>query len=306
MSGLGVEKRTGILLLIAITVFWGVNWPAMKLAVADLPIWTFRSICLLVGGFGLLAIARLARLPLGIPRGELRPLLVTAFFNITVWHVTSAAGLTQLAAGRAAILAFTMPLWATLIAMPLLGERLTALRALGLVVGLAGLVVLLLPDWANVIGQPLGVVYLLIAAFSWAVGTICIKYFRWTMPATVLAGWQILLGGLPVMLGMLIFDRGFDPGVVNTVSWIAALYAAIVPMLFCQWAWFKIVATFPAQVATIGTLAIPVIGVASSSLALGEPIGFDVVGALLLESAALALVLMRPARPADAVPGEPV
>jgi len=105
---------------------------------------------------------------------------------------------------------------------------------------------------------------------------------------------------------MLVFDRGFDPAVVSTVSWIAALYAAIVPMLFCQWAWFKIVATFPAQVATIGTLAIPVIGVASSSLALGEPIGFDVVGALLLESAALALVLMRPARAADAVPGEPV
>jgi drug/metabolite transporter (DMT)-like permease len=306
VNRLGVEKRTGILLLIAITFFWGVNWPAMKLAVAALPVWTFRSICLLVGGFGLLAIARLARLPLRIPRGELRPLLITAFFNITVWHVTSAAGLTQLAAGRAAILAFTMPLWATLIAMPLLGERLTLFRTLGLLVGLAGLVVLLLPDWANVVAQPLGVVYLLVAAFAWAVGTVCIKYFRWTMPATVLAGWQILLGGIPVMLGMLIFDRGFDPWAVPAAAWIPVLYAAIIPMLFCQWAWFKIVATFPAQVATIGTLAIPVIGVASSSLALGEPIGFDVVGALLLEVAALALVLLRPPQPVEAVPGEPI
>jgi drug/metabolite transporter (DMT)-like permease len=306
VNGLGVERRTGILLLIAITLFWGVNWPAMKLAVAALPVWTFRSICLLIGGLGLLGIARLARLPLGIPRGQLRPLLITAFFNITVWHVTSAAGLTQLAAGRAAILAFTMPLWATLIAMPLLGERLTALRAAGLAIGLAGLVVLLLPDWANVVAQPLGVVYLLVAAFAWAVGTVCIKYFRWTMPATVLAGWQILLGGIPVMLGMVIFDQGFDFGAVRAVAWIPVFYAAIVPMLFCQWAWFKIVATFPAQVATIGTLAIPVIGVASSSLALGEPIGLDVVGALLLEVVALALVLLRPMRPVGALPGEPI
>jgi drug/metabolite transporter (DMT)-like permease len=306
VNRLGVEKRTGILLLIAITVFWGVNWPAMKLAVAAIPVWTFRSICLVIGGFGLLGIARLARLPLRIPQGELGPLLVTAFFNITVWHVTSAAGLTQLAAGRAAILAFTMPLWATLIAIPLLGERLTALRAAGLGIGLAGLAVLLLPDWENVVGQPLGIVYLLVAAFAWAVGTVCIKYFRWTMPATVLAGWQILLGGIPVLLGMLIFDRGFDPTSVPLAAWMPALYAAIVPMLFCQWAWFKIVATFPAQVATVGTLAIPVIGVASSSLALGEPIGLDILAALLLEVAALALVLIRPARRAEAIPGEPV
>lgn len=306
MNGLGVQRRTGVLLLIAITFFWGVNWPAMKLAVAALPVWTFRSICLVIGGFGLLAIARIARLPLRIPRGELVPLLITAFFNITVWHVTSAAGLTHVAAGRAAILAFTMPLWATMIAIPMLGERLTPLRGFGLLVGLAGLVVLLVPDWQNVVSQPLGVLYLLIAAFAWAVGTVLIKYYRWSMPATVLAGWQILLGGIPVMLGMLIFDRGFDPSTVPAAAWIPALYAAIVPMLFCQWAWFKIVATFPAQVATVGSLAIPVIGVASSSLALGEPIGLDILGALLLEVLALALVLMRPARRDEPLSGEPV
>jgi len=306
VNGLGVQRRTGVLLLVAITFFWGINWPAMKLAVAAIPVWTFRSICLVIGGFGLLAIARIARLPLRIPKAELKPLLVTAFFNITVWHVTSAAGLTQVAAGRAAILAFTMPLWATLIAIPMLGERLTPLRGLGLLVGLAGLAVLLVPDWANVVSQPLGVLYLLIAAFAWGLGTVLIKYYRWSMPATVLAGWQILLGGIPVMLGMLIFDRGFDPSTVPAMAWIPAFYAAIVPMLFCQWAWFKIVATFPAQVATVGSLAIPVIGVATSSLALGEPIGLDILGALLLEVLALALVLMRPARRAAPLSGEPV
>lgn len=306
MNRLGVERRTGILLLVAITFFWGVNWPAMKLSVEAMPVWTFRTICLLVGGFGLLGIAAVARLPLRIPKGELGPLLLTALFNITVWHVASAAGLTQLAAGRAAILAFTMPLWATVIAIPLLGERLTPLRAAGLGVGLAGLAVLLIPDWRNVVSQPLGIVYLLLAAFAWALGTVFIKYFRWTMPATVLAGWQILLGGIPVMIGMAVFDRGFDIATVPAVAWIPVLYAAIVPMLFCQWAWFKIVATFPAQVATIGTLAIPVIGVASSSLALGEPIGLDILLSLLLEVIALALVLMRSARRAAPIPGEPV
>ena len=54
------------------------------------------------------------------------------------------------------------------------------------------------------------------------------------------------------------------------------------------------------------TLAIPVIGVASSSFALGEPIGIDIVVSLLLEVTALTLVLLRPGRRAAAMPGEPV
>jgi hypothetical protein len=32
----------GLLLLAVLTVLWGVNWPMMKLAVAEVPVWTFR------------------------------------------------------------------------------------------------------------------------------------------------------------------------------------------------------------------------------------------------------------------------
>ncbi len=286
----------GLLLLAGITLVWGVNWPAMKLAVAEVPVWTFRSICLASGGFGLLAIARIGGQRLRVPAAELGPLLLAAAFNITGWHLASAFGLVYLEAGRASIIAFTMPLWAAVLAVPLLGERLSRPAAAGLVVGLLGLAILVLPDWRGLVAAPLGVLFMLGAALSWAAGTVALKYFRWSMPTTVLAGWQLVLGGVPVALGALWFDTGFAPQAVSVTAWLATLYAALLPMIFCHWAWFKVVGLYPAAIAGIGTLAIPAVGVVSSAVVLGERIGPDVVGALVLVLAALALVLIVPAR----------
>lgn len=290
----GALPRDGLLLLAAITLFWGLNWPAMKLAVAEVPVWTFRTICLVVGGAGLLMIGRLSGQSLRIPRQELRPLLLTAFFNITGWHLCSAFGLLYMSAGRASILGLTMPLWATLLAIPLLGERLTRTTVIGLALGLAGLGALILPDWREIAAQPVGVMFMLGAAVFWAAGTVSFKYFRWTIPLSALTGWQLLLGGVPVAIGALFFDAGFAPSAVGRTGWLATLYAVLFPMLFCQWAWFRVVTRFPAAVAAISIVAIPAVGVFSSALLLGEPVGIDVLTSLALVSGALAVVLLGP------------
>ena len=64
----------GVLLLATLTLLWGGNWPAMKLALRELDPWTFRTVCLLVGGGGLLALARASGQSLRVPRRERWPL----------------------------------------------------------------------------------------------------------------------------------------------------------------------------------------------------------------------------------------
>jgi drug/metabolite transporter (DMT)-like permease len=90
-------------------------------------------------------------------------------FNTTVWHLCSAYGLMLMASGRAAIIAFTMPLWATLLAVPLLGERITRAKAAGLALGLAGLSCLLVGEASAIGAAPLGGLLMLGAAVAWAV-----------------------------------------------------------------------------------------------------------------------------------------
>ena len=82
--------RSGILLLVALTVTWGLNWPMMKLALQEVQPWAFRSLCLAVGGASLLALTSASGGAVRIPAGRLAPLALVALFNITAWHLLSA------------------------------------------------------------------------------------------------------------------------------------------------------------------------------------------------------------------------
>ncbi|WP_431860567.1 DMT family transporter [Azospirillum sp.] len=298
-TGLAQDRpsREGILLLASLTLFWGVNWPAMKLAVTDIDPWTFRMLCLAAGGGGLLLIARLTGTGrIAIPRGEFGPLLLASLLNVTGWHLGTAFGLTFMGAGRASIIAFTMPVWASLFGVALLGERLTRARVAGLALGVGGLGFLLVPEVGRIGASPWGAVFMLAAAASWAAGTVVVKARRWGMGTAALSGWQIVLGGIPVLAGWAVAGR---PETLLTASWPAlagAFYAMLIPMVYCYWAWFRVVAIFPASLASIGTLAIPVIGVFSSALLTGERVGPGEIAGLTLVVAALTLVMLVPAK----------
>ena len=197
-------------------------------------------------------------------------------------------------AGRAAIIAYTMPVWASILGIFILGERLAPASLAGLCLGIGGLAILIGPDIKAIGSAPLGAVFMLGAAISWAGGTVFMKYFRWRMPIIVLIGWQLILGGIPIIIGTLIFE---PITAILQLSWRGALaiaYIIILGMIFCYWIWFKVIELFPANVASIGTLAIPIIGVFSSAVILGEKVGFQEIAALILVVMALAIILIKP------------
>ena len=271
-----------MVLLALLSLFWGLAWPAMKIVLGEIRPWTFRAICLAAGGAALLALARAGGADLRVPAKDLTPLIVTSLINITGWHILSAYGLTLLHAGRAVIIAYTMPLWAILLSRLLLKEHITSARLWALGIGSTGLALLLGPDMQAVGAAPLGALMMLGAAVCWAAGTVLVKFFKWHMPGTLVMGWQLLIGGIPVVLGAILID---PVTAIAAVSWkaIAALmFVVALPTIFCHWAFFMVVQIFPANVAALSTLGIPVIGVFSSALILGEPVTATELAALFL------------------------
>jgi drug/metabolite transporter (DMT)-like permease len=257
-------------LLALLSLFWGLGWPAMKVVLSEVRPWTFRTVCLLAGGSGLLALARMAGSGLKVPLADLKPLLITALVNITGWHILSAHGIERMQAGRAAILAYTMPMWAILLSRLMLREHITAMRLWALAFGFGGLFLLLWPDIRAVEAAPAGALFMLGAAFCWAAGTVLVKFFRWHMPATLVMGWQLLIGGIPVVFGALLLEPF---AAIYNVSWsvlLTLIFLVFFPIIFCHWAFFRVVQIFPANVAALSTLCIPAIGVFSSALLLGE------------------------------------
>ena len=279
--------------LVALTLGWGFNWPMIKLALSELPVLSFRSVCLLGGAAGLFAIAAYKRLPLRVPRGQWRRLLPITLFNITVWNLCITYGIRFMPSGRAAILAYTMPLWSVLLSSWLLGERISARRVVGVGLGMLAMVLLFSSELRTVQAAPVGTLLILGGAFSWALGTVLMKRYPVSLPVTVLTAWQLLLGGIPIYAGAL----AFDPDRLHPLTlWpaLAFAYNVLIAFVFCYWAWFKIVASVPVGVSSLSVLMIPVVGVFSGMLVLSETPHWQDYVALALVLAALATVMLPP------------
>ncbi|MCC7547452.1 MAG: DMT family transporter [Burkholderiales bacterium] len=287
--------RSTWLLLAALTLGWGFNWPTMKIALAEMPVWTFRAICVAGGGAGMFLIAWHNGLRIMPPPGSWARLGATALCNVTLWNVLVAQGLTYLPAGRSVILAYTMPLWVVVLSRLVLGEALTPRRVTGLALGMAGMLVLIGNELAVLRSAPIGALLVLAAALSWAMGTVLMKRFPTDLPTTSFTGWQMLIGGIPIAAGALLMD----PAHWHPVGWqtvAAVLYNVFIAFILCHWAWFKIVGLASAGVSALGTLLIPVVGVFSSMLLLGERPAWPEYVAMLLVFGALGTVLV-PRRP---------
>ena len=284
----------GYALLAAITLFWGANWPGMKIALSELTVWWFRAMCVWAGAIGLLGIAKLTGASLKVPRDEFPRLLLISVFAILGWQVCSAYGVSLMPAGRASIIAFTMPVWAAILGAFMLREPMTMPKFIGLLLGVAGLAVLMGDDLLLIGTAPLGALFMFGAALSWAVGTVLFKKYKWTMPIVTLVGWQLAAGAIPITVVAMMIEPVPDLSHLSTKAIFALAYLFALPMVFCQWAYFKVVSIFPASIAAMGTLAVPVVGVYSSALILGEPVGVRELIALTLISAALVSVLVVP------------
>ncbi len=283
-----------IVLLATLTVTWGLNWPMMKLAVQEVPPWTFRALCVTVGGGALLALTRLTGGAVMVPASRLPPLMLVALFNITTWHLLSAYALLYTGGGRAAIIGYTMPIWASVLSVLVLHERVGARQVLALALGMAGLVLLLGQDLGRVGASPLGALLMLGAALGWATGTVLIKRFSWEgMPIMALSGWQLLIGGVPIVIGWWLWEPVPDLAALSLPAAIGLAYAVLVAMIFCQTTYFKIVTLVPANVAAMAVMGVPVVGVLSSAWILGEPVGPTEIAALILVIGGLAVLIRR-------------
>ena len=288
----------GFVLLAGITLFWGLNFPAMKIVLGELTPWIFRVVCLSLGGLGLMAINRISGVGNTLLRSDLKPLILTSLFMVTGWQLFSAFGLSRLPSGRAVIIAYTMPLWAAVLGRFILNERLSRRRIFGLIIGLAGLGVLIGPDLIAFQSAPVGVLLLLVAAWCWAMGTVLFKRGPWTMPISAVVAWMFLIGGIPVFIGAAVFET---PEPLFNMSLKAALtlaYVIVLPMWFCHWAYYKVVSLFPVSLAAIGVLLSPPLGVIVGALVLGESVGWRETAALVLVVTALAIVMISPQKKA--------
>jgi len=279
----------GLMFLAITSVGWGFNWPIMKYLLSELPPLTMRGLTGVAGASLLAGLAIISGQSLRVP-GELWPrLLLAAFLNVACWMTLMGLALLWLPAGEAALIAYTMPVWASVLAWPILGERPNLLRVISLVMAFAGLVAIMGGNGfaASAVKMP-GIIMALGGAVSFAVGTVLAKKLPLSLPPLSAAAWQIGIGCLPVAIVGLLVEKA-DVAALSNLGWILIVYSTVIQFCVAYVTWFAALARLPASVAAIGTMAVPVIGVVASAVALHEPLGAGQITALVFTLAGVVL-----------------
>ncbi|MDX5433193.1 MAG: DMT family transporter [Halomonas sp.] len=294
-STLPRRDLTTLLLIAAIGLFWGGNWPAVRFSLMDIPPFSLRAIGFSAGALMLLGWAWLKRWPLTIVPEERLWLAVSGLFTILGFNLGTAFGQLHMPTSQAAIVAFTMPCWALLLAIGLLGERVTARQWLGLGLGQAGLLVLLGPAaWRAGFEGLSGPAFVLGAALSWALGTVLTKRRGgWQGHPVVITGWQFALCALPMIVLAALLESPSAPANWQDSTWIGLGYHLVFAICLAQMLWFRNVNRLTIGQSTISTLIIPVVGVSSAVVLLDEPLTFRLLLALALILSAVAIVMTQ-------------
>jgi drug/metabolite transporter (DMT)-like permease len=288
---------SSLLLVAILTLAWGCNWPVLKLGVTELAPLTFRATTLPFAALGLLLIAKLSGDSVRIPRAWWGRVVTLAVFNITGWNVLIVFGLQQMPAGRSAIIAYTLPIWTVLFSLWWLHEPLSGRKIVGLILGICGLAVLLGDEVLNIGRAPIGALLILGAAVTWGFGTVLLRRWAPPLPQTALTGWMMLLGWLPIALAAPAFDphAPMSLATMSGTAWFAVVYNVFIAGAVANWVWFRMARTLPVAISSLSSLPVPVVGVLSGMLFLGERPGASEFLALALVLASLAAV-MWPAR----------
>ncbi len=286
-------SRKDWVLLILLTLCWGINWPIMKIAVQNFPPIAFRTLCIAGAIPVLWAAARMQRTSLKISRDDLGTIFTLAIPNLMIWNIFMIVGVKMLSSGRAAILGYTMPVWAILSGLIFFRDRISRLGWCGIGFALSGALLLLSSEFATLAGQPMGSVVMLVAAAAWGYGTVLMKRTQIKIPTITLTFWMLVLTAIcmAVVSGLVEYRYWRLPTSSETA---AIAYNAIMIFGFGQVTWFTLARKLPPLASSLSVMMIPVLGVFSGAWILHETPHWQDYVAMLLILAAMGTVLLKP------------
>jgi len=278
------------LIMLALTLSWGLNQVSVKLALPEIPP-LIQAAVRSIGALGAMLLwARWRGIPLTLRDGTLGPgIAAGVLFGLEFALLFPALQLT--AASRATLFINTAPFFVALGSTFFIGERLRAVQWAGLALSFGGLIVALgVPDPAAGGGQFLGDLIVVVAAAAWAATTLIIKgtSLRTAAPEKVFV-YQIG-GSIPVLaLGVLLMgERMTAMPSAWALGWLAYNTFWVVTVTFMIW--FVMIQRYSPSRLSAFTFLTPLFGVAAGHLVLGEPVSATFGVAVALVLAGLVLV----------------
>ncbi len=296
------HTRAPLLTVALIGLLWGLNWPAVKYMLTEMPPLTIRATAFPMAAVLLALIASARGERLWPKPHEWGPIIVTGLLVIFGFNVLTALGQTLTETSKAAIIAYTMPVLTAMLAALCLGERLEIRHQAALALGMGGLAVLASENFAALFAAPLGPLIMFGAALSWAGGNVAMKGFEWHLSPLARTVWFFVVSTIVAWPLVWIFEPPAEQAWPSVPVFATLLYHAVGPMVTCYALWTILVGRLTATVAAIAALLAPVVGVVSSVLLLGDAVTWQKLVSLAMILGSIFMTL-SPSRPAPSSRG---
>jgi probable blue pigment (indigoidine) exporter len=286
------SRAQGIALVLFTACTWGLTWPQSKYLLTMLPPFSMRATCGVIGFSFAFMVAFARRERIWPPRDQWPRLILFAMLNYGVFIVLTTESLVWLKASEAVLITYTLPVWASLLAWPMLGERPTLQKLVALVLALAGVALLVGADTSEATWQKLPAAAMsLAAAILFGLGTVLAKKQPLRLPPAASVAWQAMLG-MVLVVALAAFEHP-DWGSVSTGGWVSIAYISTIPLTVAYLAWFRALRMVPASTAATTVLVSPLVGVIGSGVLLGETFGPRQIVALVMTLTGVALAARR-------------
>lgn len=265
-------------LVLAFVLLWSSAFAAGKIAMQVSPPMLFLGVRFLLAGLLMIGFAVII--------GSYRPVGAKGWFRLSVLGILNQAGYQGLAwiamgsvsSALTAIIISMNPIVIALLAVPMLGERLSLRRVLGLALGIVG-VVIVLSSRITVSGEDLGgTLILAVSLAAMSLGTVLFKIWKIDVPLSVNIGGQFISAGV-LMLGVGLVTEDLDQIVWGTHLALAMAYIVLVVSICGVGLWFYLLSHGSASDASALHFLMPPFGLMFGWVLLSEPVVMgDMIG----------------------------
>ncbi len=267
-----------LLPIAAFCFLWSSAFAAAKIAVRDCPPLTLLTIRFLIAGalmLGLAAASGRWKLPSG---RDLAALVLLGALNNALYLGLSWSGMTTVSSAFTAVLISTNPLLIGVLAGPLLGERLSWRKLLGLCLGLAGVALVLRSRLTGMQEDLHGTLLVTGGLIALVAGTLLYKMLKPTSGLWTSTGIQSLAGAAALLPFALATENLGDARLTSSLIWSMA-YMVVAVSMGGYYLWFMILGRASATSASALHFLMPPLGLLFGWVVLREPVSWlDLLG----------------------------
>jgi drug/metabolite transporter (DMT)-like permease len=281
MSSMSSRDWTKFLLL---ALIWGSSFMWIKVAVADVSPFVLVTFRVFFAVLGILAIILITRGKFPLQKRWIGVFAFLGFFNVTLPFLLISWSEQYITSGMASILNSTVTLFTFLFASFFIAEeRLTWLKALGIILGFAGVVVISMDDIGSGLGNmQVGVIVSLIASACYGAANVFGRINTKGLEPNAQAFGQLTAAFIFIIPAAIIFDPTFTlPN--KPITWFALVLLGLLNTAVATWLFYSLLNSVGSTRTSLVAYFIPLVGVILGILFMGESLSWNLfIGALMI------------------------